>query len=93
MSGYTRKRPTDAVGIRELKNQTSAIVARVARGGHYVVTHRGRAVAALVPLKSAAASQHQEHQAWEQLHALGRKVALDWASSQNGLDLLKEVRR
>jgi len=39
------------VGIRELKQNASAVVARAARGEALVVTDRGRPVARLLPLE------------------------------------------
>ena len=39
------------VGIRELKQNASAVVARAARGETLVVTDRGRPVARLLPLE------------------------------------------
>ena len=44
--------PTPAtVGIRELKQNASAVVARAARGEALLVTDRGRPVARLLPLE------------------------------------------
>lgn len=40
----------ELVGIRELKQQTSAVVARVVAGETITVSDRGRPVARLVPL-------------------------------------------
>lgn len=51
------------VGIRELKNRTSALMRRVAEGETVEVTDRGRPVARLVPVRSSP---------WEQLVAEGR---------------------
>jgi prevent-host-death family protein len=40
----------DRVGIRELKQNASAVVARAAAGEPLIITDRGRPVAQLVPL-------------------------------------------
>ncbi|QEO09765.1 type II toxin-antitoxin system Phd/YefM family antitoxin [Protaetiibacter larvae] len=40
----------EQIGIRALKQNASAVVARVAAGESLVITDRGRAVAQLVPL-------------------------------------------
>jgi prevent-host-death family protein len=39
------------VGIRELKQNASAVIEEVSEGAVFVVTDRGRAVATLAPLK------------------------------------------
>jgi prevent-host-death family protein len=43
----------DSVGIRELKQNASAVVARTARGESLTVTDRGRPVAVLSPLPTS----------------------------------------
>jgi prevent-host-death family protein len=43
------------VGIRELRNNLSALLGRVRRGEHVVVTDRGRPVARLSPVEEADA--------------------------------------
>lgn len=43
----------DRVGIRELKQNASAVVARAAAGESLIITDRGRPVAQIVPLKES----------------------------------------
>jgi prevent-host-death family protein len=43
----------ETVGIRELKQNASEVVAQVARGKWFVVTDRGRPVAQLIPLQKS----------------------------------------
>ena len=43
----------DSIGIRELKQNASEVVARVARGKCLIVTDRGRPVAQLIPLQKS----------------------------------------
>ena len=66
------------VGIRELRQQASAVLRRVTAGESIVVTEHGRPVARIVPLKASAL---------EQLVAEGR------ATEAEGdlLDLLDEL--
>jgi len=54
------------IGIRALKQNASAVVARAAAGESLVITDRGRPVAQLVPLQTSAL---------ERLVAEGRAVA------------------
>ncbi|MDR1188458.1 MAG: type II toxin-antitoxin system prevent-host-death family antitoxin [Bifidobacteriaceae bacterium] len=48
---------TTAIGIRELKQNASQVVARAARGETLTVTDRGRPVARLVPLAESRRDQ------------------------------------
>ena len=48
------KRPKDSVGVRELRQNLSVYLRRVRAGESLRVTERGRAVAALVPLREDA---------------------------------------
>ena len=43
----------DSIGIRELKQNASEVIAKVARGKHLIVTDRGRPVAQLIPLQKS----------------------------------------
>ena len=43
----------DSIGIRELKQNTSEVISKVARGKHLIVTDRGRPVAQLIPLQKS----------------------------------------
>ncbi|MDR1426531.1 MAG: type II toxin-antitoxin system prevent-host-death family antitoxin [Bifidobacteriaceae bacterium] len=47
----------DSVGIRELRQDASQVVARVAKGESLTVTDRGRPVARLVPLMESRLDQ------------------------------------
>lgn len=46
-----------SVGIRELKQQASQVVARVAAGESTIITDRGRPVARMVPLSETTQAQ------------------------------------
>lgn len=43
----------ESIGIRELKQNASEVIAKVARGKYLVVTDRGRPVAQLIPLQKS----------------------------------------
>lgn len=43
----------DSIGIRELKQNASEVIAKVVRGKHLIVTDRGRPVAQLIPLQKS----------------------------------------
>lgn len=70
----------DRIGVRELRQNASAYLARVASGESIEVTDRGRPVALLVPI----ASDH-----WESMIETGRVVApqeLDDVVSEGPVD-------
>jgi prevent-host-death family protein len=48
---------SDPVGIRELRQQASAVIKRVANGEPITVTDRGRPVARIVPLSTGGINQ------------------------------------
>jgi prevent-host-death family protein len=55
------------VGIRELKEQASALIRRVAAGESISITDRGRPVARIVPL-------HEHESWWDQMVEQGRLI-------------------
>jgi len=84
------------VGVRELKSKTSEILRAIReRRARYVVTYRGRPVAALIPLDDAAAVEAPggEREAWGRLERLGEEIGRGWRSAQTSAELLSEMRR
>ena len=84
------------VGVRELKAKTSEILRAIReRRARYVVTYRGRPVAALIPLDDAAAVEAPggEREAWGRLERLGEEIGRGWRSAQTSAELLSEMRR
>ncbi|HHH82940.1 MAG TPA: type II toxin-antitoxin system Phd/YefM family antitoxin [Chloroflexi bacterium] len=84
------------VGVRELKAKTSEILRAIReRRARYVVTYRGRPVAALIPLDDAAAVEAPggEREAWGRLEQLGEEIGRGWRSPQTSAELLSEMRR
>jgi prevent-host-death family protein len=59
--------PASQVGIRELKEQASAVIRRVVAGETIEVTDRGRPVARLIPLR-------YDETWWDQMITEGRAV-------------------
>ena len=55
----------EQVGIRELKERTSAIVKRVReRDETVIITYRGRAVARIVPFEDASSMRAEGRRVW-----------------------------
>lgn len=82
------------IGVRELKTRASEIVRQVKeKGAHYVVTHRGRPVAAILPLEQAPAAAEQAGSAWDELLSLGEQIGRNWQSDKTSTEILSEQRR
>ena len=83
------------IGVRELKIHASEIVRKVKEEQmHYVITHRGHPVAAIIPLDEAPAESTSESSAaWDELVSLDLQISHNWQSSQSSADILSEMRR
>ena len=80
------------IGVRELKIHTSHIIRSVKeKGMHYIVTHRGHPVAAIVPVDEAPSDLLQE-QSWDELVELGDQISLSWQSSKSSAEILSDMR-
>lgn len=90
----TRRRAR-GIGIRELKNQASEIVRAVCEGhAEYVITHRGRPVAMIVPFHEPAAEEEPTPEAWwARIEAIGRQMEEETpAGAKSALQQLFEDR-
>jgi prevent-host-death family protein len=82
------------IGVRELKIKASEIIRRVTENRkRYVVTRRGRPVAAIIPIDEAPSTEQNESSAWDELVALGEAICQDWKSDKSSTDLLSDMRR
>jgi prevent-host-death family protein len=87
------------VGVRELKARASEIIRKVReQRARYVITHRGRPVALLMPLGKATPdagsfSDETESTAWDDLTTLGEEIGREWQSPQTSVELLSDMRR
>jgi prevent-host-death family protein len=91
------------VGIRELKNDASEIIRTVREDRvEYVVTHRGKPVAVILPVAEdwqeteaarAAAAARENAAFWERMEALRAEIAAKWQSDKTGVELVEEQRR
>jgi prevent-host-death family protein len=86
-----------AIGIRELKNQTSRVVRLVHEEMvEYVVTVHGKPVAVLRPFTEEDAEQLRQAEvkdALAEMKSLAEQVAEAWTSPQSGVELVEEQRR
>lgn len=84
------------IGIRELKNELTAVIRRVGEERvEYTVTVHGRPVAVLRPLSAADATEHAADEIQGEFAAmaeLARKIGDDWAAPQSAVEALEQMR-
>lgn len=84
------------VGIRELKNELTAIIRRVGEERvEYTVTVHGRPVAVLRPLSAVDAAEHAADEVQAELAAiteLARQIGDEWSASESAVDALEQMR-
>jgi len=91
------------VGIRELKNEASEIIRAVREDRvEYVVTHRGRPVAVILPLDEGWQEAEAERVTtavranadfWDRMEALRAEIAAKWQGDKTAVELIEEQRR
>ena len=85
------------IGLRELKARASEVVRRVKeQRARYVVTHRGRPVALIVPIENSEVTTPlagDQPVAWTELVQLGEEIARNWTSPETSQEILDEIRR
>ena len=93
-------RPTKkVVGVRELKTHAARIVRQVRDSrASYILTHRGRAVAVILPLDPAdSAAQPSEAAdaaaAWNTFLRAGRRLERRFRRGVSGVQILSRMRR
>ncbi|HET9591219.1 MAG TPA: type II toxin-antitoxin system Phd/YefM family antitoxin [Anaerolineales bacterium] len=89
-----RKKPprTEEIGIRELKSRASEVVRAVKEErARYVVTQRGKPVAAIIPMDAMLPEKKDD--GWEKLLAIRARLAKDKSKKKSSLEILSEMRR
>jgi prevent-host-death family protein len=82
------------IGVRELKIHASEIVRKVnEKRARYIVTLRGRPVAAIIPLEETQPGSLGESPAWDELLSLGQKIGQNWQAEQSSAEILSNMRR
>ena len=89
-----KKQPkTEEIGIRELKSRASEVVRAVKEERtRYVVTQRGKPVAAIIPM-DAILPEKKNDDGWEKLLAIRARLAKDKSKKKSSLEILSEMRR
>jgi prevent-host-death family protein len=82
------------VGIRELKASASEIVRAVREErAEYIITHRGKPVAMIVPFEEAAQEKESAIRTWwAELDEIGRQMEEDAPEAKSALQQLFEDR-
>lgn len=82
-----------AIGIRDLKANTSQIVRRVREKGETIdVTYHGEVVARLIPIKRARPKK-KELAVWTDLEQLAAEIGLAWPADVSAVEAIRDVRR
>ena len=82
------------IGVRDLKIHASEIVRKVKeKRERYVVTHRGRPVAAIIPVEEVPPLVEGASSAWDELVSLGQQISQNWQSEQTSTEILSNLRR
>ena len=89
-----KKQPrTEEIGIRELKSRASEVVRAVKEErARYVVTQRGKPVAAIIPV-DAMLPEKKEDDGWEKLLEIRARLAKDKSKKKSSVEILSEMRR
>jgi prevent-host-death family protein len=82
------------VGVRELKQHTSSILRQVHEGRETItITHRGRAIAKLVPVLDAESQQEDFWKVWAEMDELAKEIGALWQGSPSAVEAVDEQRR
>lgn len=83
------------IGIRELKSHASEIVRAVREErAEYVITHRGKPVAMIVPFVEAEQDQRTSPtQFWDEMDLLADELAETWDAELSPVDYFYQQRR
>jgi prevent-host-death family protein len=82
-----------SVGIRELKQRTSQVLRELQESGQEIeVTHHGRVVARLVPVRPAPA-RPRAAAAWSTLDQVAREIGARWPKGRSATAAVREGRR
>jgi prevent-host-death family protein len=83
-----------SVGVRQLKEQTSAVLRRVRDEGESIeVTYRGRVIARLVPVEPPADTEASVASFLTDLDRLAAEIGAHWPAGVSAVDAVREQRR
>jgi prevent-host-death family protein len=83
-----------AVGVRELKQNTSKLLRRVRDEGEIIeITYRGELIARLVPAGPPQPTDAEMAAVLTDLEALSAEISARWPEGVSALDAVRDVRR
>ena len=83
----------EEIGIRELKARASDVVRAVKeQRARYVVTQRGKPVAAIIPMDAVLPEKNND-EAWDKLMEIRIKLGKARKNKKNSVEILSEMRR
>jgi len=81
------------ISVSELKIHAFEILHRVKeKRMRYIITHRGRPVAAIIPVDEVQMDHESGASAWEELEVLGQQIGQNWQSKQTSTEILSGMR-
>lgn len=82
------------VGIRELKERTSAVVRRVEERGEAIeITRRGAVVAKIVPVQEKPPFDREAFdRRWAEHERLAAEISANWPKGVSAVDAIRDVR-
>ena len=82
------------VGIRELKQYTSAILRRIREGKEAIaITHRGRVIVGLVPLEETPETRSEASRIWADMDEPAQEIGARWPVCVSAVEAVREQRR
>ncbi|MCH7800423.1 MAG: type II toxin-antitoxin system Phd/YefM family antitoxin [Chloroflexi bacterium] len=83
-----------SIGVRELQKNASGIVRQVRENSEkFLITHRGRAIANLLPVDSTGGIIKQDSVVWEQMNDLTEEISALWPEGVTTEEAVREQRR
>ena len=83
----------EEIGIRELKARASDVVRAVKeQRARYVVTQRGKPVAAIIPMDAVLPEKNND-ESWDKLMEIRIKLGKGRKNKKNSVKILSEMRR
>ena len=83
----------EEIGIRELKARASDVVRAVKeQRARYVVTQRGKPVAAIIPMDAVLPEKNND-ESWDKLMEIHMKLGKGRKNKKNSVEILSEMRR
>ena len=88
-----KRKKMEEIGIRELKARASDVVRAVKeQRTHYVVTQRGKPVAAIIPM-DAILPEKKNDDSWDRLMEIRKKLGKGKRKKKSSVEILSEMRR